>query len=556
MNNSTHHHQLITSYLLLIILVVVALSFSVSFGALLSSIIDDDPTPNSADFITCLQSNSNNVTSISELIFTPSNASFLPIWGARVNNLRFNHSGTPKPSIIVTPIHETQVRTVLLCTKEHGYELRIRSGGHDFEALSSTADVPFVMLDLNRMRDIDVDVANRTAFIQTGAVLGELYYAITNKTDTLYFPAGLCPTVGVTGFLSGGGYGNLLRKYGTGADNVLDVRFMDVNGNILDRKSMGEDLFWAIRGGGASSFGIVLSWKLRLVAVPEIVTVFLVNKTLEEGGSEIFYKYQTVVPNIDRNLQIRAQIRSESIGNSTDRRVRFLFDGVYLGTTDTLLPLLEKNFPELNVTREICEEGRMVQSTLLFGGYARNTSTELLASRTPAFRLNSKSKSDYVRTPIPRSGLKQIWKMVSENDGSELLIMYPFGGRMNDLSDTAIPYPHRAGVLYQFHQLVNFNSETSDTTPTALRRINWMIRFHNKIERYVSKNPREAYSNYNDLDLGVGSATYEEASVWGERYWKRSNFKKLIRIKAIVDPENFFRHPQSIPVFSRYQSDM
>ncbi|MBA0773677.1 hypothetical protein Gotri_008934 [Gossypium trilobum] len=31
---------------------------------------------------------------------------------------------------------------------------------------------------------------------------------------------------------------------------------------------MGEDLFWAIRGGGGGSFGIVLAWKLKLVPVP------------------------------------------------------------------------------------------------------------------------------------------------------------------------------------------------------------------------------------------------------------------------------------------------
>ncbi|MFS7942976.1 putative tetrahydroberberine oxidase [Helianthus anomalus] len=144
------------------------------------------------------------------------------------------------------------------------------------------------MLDLVNMKSIDVDVGKRTAWVQVGALLGELYYSISQKTNTLYFPAGVCPTVGV----GGGGYGTLVRKYGTAADNVLDVRFMDVNGNILERKSMGEDLFWAHRSGGASGYGIVLAWKLRLVPVPEIVTVFGVNITLEENGTNIFYKYQ------------------------------------------------------------------------------------------------------------------------------------------------------------------------------------------------------------------------------------------------------------------------
>nr|XP_043630006.1 tetrahydrocannabinolic acid synthase-like [Erigeron canadensis] len=465
--------------------------------------------------------------------------------------LRFIKSSTSKPSVVVTPVDESQIRTTLLCSKKHGYEMRIRCGGHDLEGLSSTADVPFVMLDLNNMRSVDVNVANRIAWVQSGAVLGEVYYAISKKTDTLYFPAGVCPTVGISGFLSGGGYGHMIRKYGTGADNVVDVRFMDVNGNILDKLSMGKDLFWAIRGGGASSFGIVLAWKLRLVRVPKLVTVFSVSKTLEEDATEVLHKFQYVVPSIDKNLSIRVTISSVDITNSTKKTINTIFNGIYYGKIDTLLLLLDKKFPELNVTREICEEMRMVQASLVFGGYTSNTSPEILLTRSSTFVLNGKNKLDYVKTPIPITGLKRIWKKIFENDGSEILFMHSFGGKNDEYSETAIPYPHRARVLYQFHQQVNFNDQISDSTPESLRRINWLRSLNEYITPYVSKNPREAYSNYNDLDLGVGTDNYEEASKWGERYWKRCNFEKLIRIKDIVDPDNFFRHPQSIPVFSK-----
>ncbi|KAL4570035.1 hypothetical protein LXL04_025685 [Taraxacum kok-saghyz] len=523
------------------LLLVLTLFLSASWVTLSSSV--------SGDLISCLQSKSNNVTIISQLVFTPVNASFLPVWQVAVQNTRFLKPSTTRPSVIVTPVEETLIQTSLYCAKKHGYEIRIRSGGHDYEGLSYTADVPFVMLDFTNMRSIQVDVAKRTAWVEAGATLGELYYSISQETDTLYFPAGVCPTVGVGGYMGGGGYGNLLRKYGTAADNVVDVRFMDVDGNLLDRRSMGEDLFWAIRGGGASSFGIVLAWKLRLVPVPKKVTVFILNKTLEQGATEIFHKYQYVAPTIDRNLHIRTQVFAEYIGNTTKKTIRIMFEGIYQGTSDTLLPLLGKIFPELGVTREICEEVKMVQSTVVFWGLPSSTPTEILTNRSAIAKLNNKSKSDYVRTPIPIRGLRKIWRKLMENDGSALLMINPFGGRMDDFSETSIPYPHRAGVLLQILKTVNFNGQPSDATPTSLRRIAWLQSLDALLTPYVSNNPREAYSNYNDLDLGVGSANYEEASVWGERYWKKENFKKLIRIKAKVDPNNFFRRPQSIPVF-------
>ncbi|CAI9271120.1 unnamed protein product [Lactuca saligna] len=226
-----------------------------------------------------------------------------------------------------------------------------------------------------------------------------------------------------------------------------------------------------------------------------------------------------------------------------------MFEGIYQGTTDTLLPLLDQNFPELGVIGEICQEVKTVQSTLLFWGLPSSTSTGILTNRSAIAKLDNKSKSDYVRTPIPISGLKKIWRKLFENDESALLMINPLGGRMADYSETAIPYPHRAGVLYQVLKTVNFFDQSSDTSPISLSRIAWLESLEKLLEPYVSNNPREAYANYMDLDLGVGSDSYEEASVWGERYWKKNNIKKLIRIKAKVDPKSFFRHPQSIPVF-------
>ncbi|KAM7507627.1 hypothetical protein LguiA_018080 [Lonicera macranthoides] len=287
-------------------------SYSLLLFVLLSSLYCSTSSAlTSKAFIQCLNAHySEDSTPISQVIYTPKNSSYTSVLEFSIQDLRFNDPSRTKPLVIVTPVRESQIQTVLYCAKKHKIQIRIRGGGHDFEGLSysSTSPIQFVMIDMLNLRSVDVDVANGTAWVGSGANLGELYYRIAEKSSTYGFPGGVWVTVGTGGFLSGGGYGTLKRKYGLGADNVLDARFIDVNGRILDRESMGEDLFWAIRGGIASNFGVVIAWKLKLVAVPEIVTIFGVKRTLEQNGTELLHKWQTIAPQLDRDLYLRAEI--------------------------------------------------------------------------------------------------------------------------------------------------------------------------------------------------------------------------------------------------------
>ncbi|CAI0465880.1 unnamed protein product [Linum tenue] len=92
--------------------------------------------------------------------------------------MRYMNNATsrrPQPLLILTPSHETEIQSALLCCRDHGVELRIRSGGHDYEGLSYFSSSANVQLDLE----------SETAWVQAGARLGELYYAIA-KQSTRY----------------------------------------------------------------------------------------------------------------------------------------------------------------------------------------------------------------------------------------------------------------------------------------------------------------------------------------------------------------------------------
>ncbi|KAL6524053.1 hypothetical protein OROMI_031148 [Orobanche minor] len=518
-------------------------------------VISNVPTSSAADnFTRCLVEPHFVGITTAEIVYYPTNISYTSIFQSSIQNLRFSSPSTPRPLAIVTPIDEAQIQIFLGCARDFAVQVRIRGNGHDMEGLSYRSPVPFLLIDLTNFRDITVDVANRTAWVQAGVTVSELYYRIAEKSSTLGFPGSTWPSVGIGGFLSGGGYGTLMRKYGLGCDNVIDIRFMDKNGNIFtDKQSIGDDVFWAVRGGIASNFGIVLAWQIKLVPVPVTVTVFNVKRTLEQNATDLVHKYQTFAPDTDRNLFIRARITPENMNaiDGSQKTVAVYFQALYLGRASGVLKIMQNTFRELDLVKRDCLEMSWAKSALWFAGdvgFPKGDSLEQLLNRDLAPKLYVKAKSDFVQEPISKNGLKQIWKRLMEiEQGATSLVMTPYGGKMSTLSEGATPFPHRIGNLYMIFQGIYWNKSTPVETQNG--RLAWLRRLSNDLTPYVSSNPRRSYVNYNDLDLGVGNSTYAEASIWGTRYFN-NNFKRLVQLKNTMDAENFYLHEQSVPPFA------
>ncbi|KAK6133501.1 hypothetical protein DH2020_032747 [Rehmannia glutinosa] len=262
--------------------------------------------------VQCFSENKIPADQISKILYSPQNPSFTNVLESYIRNRRFNVSTTRKPNTIITPTAECHVAPCEITS------LRNSESG----SKSAAADT-ITSLD------------DQTAWVQSGALLGELYYRIWLKSNLLGFPAGVCPTVGVGGHLSGGGYGNMIRKYGLSVDHVIDAVIVDANGRVLDRKSMGEDLFWAIRGGGGASFGVILVYRINLVPVPPNVTVFNVQKSVDQNAIDAVFKYQQIVDTIDSDLFIRVLLQPITVNNT--RSVRATFIGLFLGDATVII---------------------------------------------------------------------------------------------------------------------------------------------------------------------------------------------------------------------------
>jgi FAD/FMN-containing dehydrogenase len=172
-----------------------------------------------------------------------------------------------RPALIIRAADAGDVARAVDLARDSGLELAVRSGGHSGVGHGTTDGG--IVLDLSPMKGIDIDVAGRTVWAETGLTAGELSTAVGEHGLVIGF--GDTGSVGIGGITVGGGVGYLARKFGLTIDNVLAADVVTADGTLVRTDAEHEpDLFWAIRGGGGN-FGVVTRFQYRLHELPSIV---------------------------------------------------------------------------------------------------------------------------------------------------------------------------------------------------------------------------------------------------------------------------------------------
>ncbi|MPY79505.1 MAG: FAD-binding protein [Actinophytocola sp.] len=165
-----------------------------------------------------------------------------------------------RPRLLARCGGTADVATAVRFARDHDLEIAVRGGGHNVAGTAVCDDG--IVIDLSAMRSVWVDPADRTAWVQGGALLGDLDHE--TQAHGLATTGGIIGHTGVAGLTLGGGIGFLMRKHGLTIDNLLAAEVITAEGTIV-RASAHEhpELFWALRGGGGN-FGVVASFKFAL----------------------------------------------------------------------------------------------------------------------------------------------------------------------------------------------------------------------------------------------------------------------------------------------------
>jgi len=417
-----------------------------------------------------------------------------------------------RPGLIARCADVADVVASVRFARETGMLTAVRGGGHNAGGLGICDDG--IVIDLSLLKGVRVDPRGKTVRVEGGCTWGDVDHA--THAFGMATPSGILSTTGVGGLALGGGLGHLTRKCGLTIDNLLAADMVMADGTFLTASAEeNPDLFWAIRGGGGN-FGIVTSFQFRVHPVDTVHA----GPTLWE---------------LDRAPEVLEFYRD--FINSAPEEISGFFAFLVVPPGPP--------FPETLHNRMMCG---------IVWCYAgppdrfEQTFKPVRRLPAPAFELVGpmpypalQSMFDALYPP----GLQWYWKADFVNELSDEAIglharhggqlptplssmhLYPINGAAHRVGSKATAWSYRDATWAEVIVGVDPDPANND------RLARWANAYWKALHPHSAGG---AYVNFMMHDEGQDriKATY------------RDNYQRLVAVKTMYDPENFFRVNQNI----------
>lgn len=434
---------------------------------------------------------------------------------ARVNNLRYM-DWLPR-AIAVIPDARRASAAIQWCATQ-AMPFRIKGGGHSYAGYSAGPELILYSQGMNR-----VAAEGDTVTVGAGAINYMVYDGLEAVGRTVTH--GRCPTVGVSGFVLGGGIGFDMRRFGVASDSLIAAELVTADGRIRQLSERNEpELFWALRGGAGGNFGLSTAFTFRTQDVvgqsisvfqrryatpdPEVMAAFLAN---------LLARCQ----NMPRDLGTRMSVQYVKPPGAVRAQFSVDFLGQWAGPPGELAAL----FAELDAALR-------PQVVIDFRGPYWDGQHLL---EEPEELYFYQERSCFIPTVPDRDALVKAMHMLAARPpvhGPCDLRFFQTGGAVNDVAPDATAFVHRSS---QWLALVGYYWESRDNAHPALIAEGhaWQNAFYDSMR--TSFNGVGAFQNFPDPSL----------KDWAEAYYGQ-NLARLRAVKKAVDPNRLFDFPQAI----------
>lgn len=475
----------------------------------------------------------------------------------------------------------------------HGRDVKIASGRHCYENFVYN-DETRAVIDMSALNQVGFDQARNAYFVDAGCENWTVYRSLLNGFGKT-LPAGSCYSVGAGGHITGGGYGLLSRLHGLTVDHlsavdivVWDARVRKASLRHVSARSSDQaerDLFWALCGAGCGNFGVIVRYYFeQLPDAPEHATLFTlawdwadVNQVAFGRLLEEYADLVSSMPDTDFSLlklnhvaqgQIVLVLQSASLAGTNYIQ--------HCRQAELNIAQVQKRFAKIAPARRmrrLCGGHPGMLSVLPASENAQHL-TYLEALQT----LNGsgpnqfgKYKSAYMKKAFPAQQVHTIYQwlhtvppgLTAKDMEQSLLQVDSYGGMINQRASDASAVPQRSSIMkLQYQTYWNNASEPGQSHLSPWREqeaahVNWINDFYREVYAEYGGTPDPAqdrqgvvdgcYYNYPDSSLGTAGDGRLEHALWLyflDNY--KNNARNLLRIKQHWDPENYFRHAQSI----------